>query len=212
MTPRTAPSPPPATANGTRPAAVAAPSLGPGWAGVPSRRRPAVLLLGVLLVGGGAVLAALLLLGAGDRTRVVAVVRDVPVGQTVTTADVAAVRVGVDPALQTVPAGDLATVVGQRAAVDLRAGTLLTGSQLTTAPVPGDGEALLGLDLAAGQLPAAGPGPGDPGARRPRPGQPAPPHPTPGLSHRWPRLLSGPARVRWWAEPWSTWCCPGRTR
>lgn len=70
-------------------------------------------------------------------------------------------RVAADPALTRIPVARRGEVVGRAAAVELRAGTLLTDAQVTDAAVPGAGEQLVGVAARPGQLPARGLRPGD---------------------------------------------------
>ena len=63
------------------------------------------------------------------------------------------VQVGVDPALTPVPAGDMPSVVGQRAAVDMAAGTLVTREQVTAAVLPPAGSSIVGVAVPAALLP-----------------------------------------------------------
>ena len=48
----------------------------------------------------------------------------------------------------------LDTVVGQRAALDLSAGGLVTAASITTGVVPGEGQSVVGVALTAGMMPA----------------------------------------------------------
>ncbi|MFG2463302.1 SAF domain-containing protein [Streptomyces sp. NPDC048523] len=112
-----------------------------------------ITLLGVL---GGAVVVA----RAGDRTDVLAVARDVPVGQRVTARDVRVVSFADDPGLSPIPAADRASVVGRRAAVDLHPGDLLTRSQLSVRGL-GDGAQVVGVELKRGFVPRDELRPGD---------------------------------------------------
>ena len=113
------------------------------------------------MVAAGAGIAAAVVTAAGQRVAVVAVVRDVPVGTVITAADLGQARVAADPALDPLPASQQDSLVGEYAAVDLRAGTLLTASQVTTTPVPAAGQSLVGVALHPGQLPARPLQPGD---------------------------------------------------
>jgi len=63
------------------------------------------------------------------------------------------VQVGLDPALTPVPAGDMPSVVGQRAAVDIAAGTLVTREQVTTMVLPPAGSSIVGVAVPPGLLP-----------------------------------------------------------
>ena len=126
-----------------------------------SRHRPAVWLAGIALIAAGGGIAAAVVTAAGQRVAVVAVVRDVPVGTVITADDLGQARVAADPALHPVPASASQGLVGQYAAVDLRAGTLLTASEVTSTPTPGAGQSLVGVSLHPGQLPARPLAPGD---------------------------------------------------
>ncbi|WP_460344236.1 SAF domain-containing protein [Actinoallomurus acanthiterrae] len=95
-----------------------------------------------------------------DRVSVVRVARDVAVGQPITRADLDATAVALGLGVQTIPADQLGQVVGRRAAVGLRAGTLLTASQVTTQLTPGPGQALVAVALKPSQLPPRGLEPG----------------------------------------------------
>jgi hypothetical protein len=126
-----------------------------------TRRRTGVLAAGVALVAVGALGAAYLTQVVGGTVAVVAVVRDVPPGEVVQAADLTIAHVGTDPALSPVPAAQLSSVIGQRAAVALTAGSLLTNAAVTTAVVPTGGRSLVGVALTAAQIPAEPLHPGD---------------------------------------------------
>jgi hypothetical protein len=126
-----------------------------------TRRRPAVLAAGVALVAVGALGAAYLTQVVGGTVAVVAVVRDVAPGEVVQAADLTIADISTDPALSPVPADRLSSVIGQRTAVALTAGSLLTDAAVTSAVVPTQGRSLVGVALAAAQLPAERLQPGD---------------------------------------------------
>jgi hypothetical protein len=90
---------------------------------------------------------------AGERVAVVRLAHDVPVGHPLARADLNVARVAVDGAVPTIPGRQLQQVVGRRAAVGLRKGTLLTASQLTAQASPGRGQALVTVPLKAGSVP-----------------------------------------------------------
>src|SRR5690554_5033421 len=89
------------------------------------RRRPGLVTAGVALTMLGALAAVWLVASAGDRTQVVMLARDAPYGATLTSADLALTSVAVDPGVAIVVADDAASLVGQIAATDLVAGSLL---------------------------------------------------------------------------------------
>ncbi|MFI0410599.1 SAF domain-containing protein [Actinomadura sp. 3N508] len=90
---------------------------------------------------------------SGDRVSVVRVARDVAAGHQITQADLDRASVAVAPSVTVIPGRQLGQVVGQRAAVGLRKGTLLAASQLTTQQSPPAGRALVAVPLKAGAMP-----------------------------------------------------------
>ncbi len=131
----------------TSPVPVAAPRM---------RRRPLLGVLAAVLVAGGALVGLWLWSASSTGADVVTVRVAVERGAVVTAADLATVRVGVDPALRTVPASQMAGLVGQRALTDLAAGSLLTPDQVGPLVVPAAGESLVGVPIAAGLMPTEG--------------------------------------------------------
>lgn len=120
------------------------------------RRRPLWVVAAVALVAAGALLGVFLWQASTTTVEVVAVRADVARGELITAADVGTVRVSADPALQTVPAAEVVSVVGKRAAVDLSEGALLTPAQLAVSVVPEAGESVVGVPIAPGLMPAEG--------------------------------------------------------
>ena len=80
------------------------------------------------LVVLGALLSVWAYSSLGNAQQVIAVRADISRGEVITEEALQVVRVGVDPALQVVPAADLGLLVGQRAGADLRAGQLVVPS------------------------------------------------------------------------------------
>ena len=120
------------------------------------RRRPGLITAGVALAMLGALVAVWLVTSAGDRADVVMLARDVPYGASLTSADLALTAVAVDPTVATVPADDAASLVGQVAAADLVAGSLLAPGQVSAMAPPGPGEVLVPLPVSTERLPASG--------------------------------------------------------
>ena len=131
-------------ADGAGASVVAPPSL---------RRRPLVVVLSVLAVCVGALVSAYAYSSTSTAREVLAVTSTVHRGERVEPGDVAVVRVGVDPALRPVPGDQLGQVVGQRAAVDLPAGGLVTDGAVAVEVVPGRGLSVVGVALAPSALP-----------------------------------------------------------
>jgi hypothetical protein len=143
------------TSNGplTAPSRPIAPTgAAPYRLGAARRRRPAVLALAVALVAAGGLGGAALYTATGKRVAVIALARDVPAGHTITSSDLAAAQISLDPALHPLSANS--KVVGMRATADLKAGSLLTGSDVTNDPLVLDGQQVVGIPAKHTQLPA----------------------------------------------------------
>ncbi|WP_369776294.1 SAF domain-containing protein [Streptomyces sp. R33] len=144
----------------------------PGLAGPPAapataprvvrqrRRRPGLIALSVALIAAGGLSGALLFTASGQRSSVLVVARDVPVGNAITEADLASASLALDPAVKAVPTKKKAALVGQRAAVALKSGSLLSPGQVTSASLVKAGEQLVGVALKPSQLPASRLSPG----------------------------------------------------
>ncbi|WP_277211470.1 SAF domain-containing protein [Isoptericola croceus] len=136
------------------------PDSGDGPAGAPSvapppklRRRPVLIVAGVAAICLGALLSLWAYSSTSEAQSVLAMRHTIERGQVITANDVMTVQIGLDPALQALPASDLDSVIGMRAALDLPAGGLVTAEQVTDSPIPADGTSVVGISLAAGQLP-----------------------------------------------------------
>ncbi|MEU4499415.1 SAF domain-containing protein [Streptomyces sp. NPDC023998] len=97
---------------------------------------------------------------SGQRTAVVIVARDVPVGAQITKEDLGEASIAFDPAVKSVKAAKADTLVSQRAAVDLQAGSLLSPTQVTDKSLVSAGEQLVGVSVKPSQLPATTLAPG----------------------------------------------------
>lgn len=150
-----------AGSNGSGRAGGQPPTSGPAAGGVPRQRRREMVALGVALVCLGALAAGGLYVSVGQRSPAVVVTQNVPVGTTINPGEVGTAMVSAGEGVRTISGGELRSVVGQRAATDLRAGTLLAPSQVTRELAPGPGRQLVPVALAPGQLPAGGLSPGD---------------------------------------------------
>ena len=121
------------------------------------------------LLAAGIVLSILFALGAymlversGERVAVIGTAKDISWGEVITQADLVQVLVAQDPALRTVPWSSAGSIVGQRAALDLPAGALLTGSSVrASTSIPPAGQALVGVRVSVGQVPSTALSPGD---------------------------------------------------
>ena len=129
----------------------------------PARRRVRVseLLVGAALAVGCALVAVLWHASATERTPVLAVANDVARGDVIAPSDLRVVYVGSDQTIVTLSRNQSAAVVGHVAAVDLKAGTILTAAQVADPQRVEAGEGVVGLALDPGQFPANGLAPGD---------------------------------------------------
>lgn len=125
------------------------------------RRDVRLITVGVLAVCLSGLGAAWLYSSATDAVSVVTVLRSVHRDQVITETDVGLVSVPLAPGLETVPAAELASVVGQSAHTDLVAGSLLSPRSFGP-PVVRVGMAQLGLRLSPGRVPSSGLPPGTP--------------------------------------------------
>lgn len=125
------------------------------------RRRPAMVLFSVGLVLIGSVLGVGVWMASTSSVEVVAARVAIERGAVITDADLVVTRAAVDPSVPVVPAAQLASLAGKRAASDVAAGTLLSPAEVTDVLPPGTGESVVGVALTTGQLPAEPLRPGD---------------------------------------------------
>ena len=118
------------------------------------RRRPMLIVASIVLVLVGAVVTGWAYSSLGNAREVVAVRVTVPRGQVITRDVLQTVRIGVDPAIAAVPASEVSSIVGKRAAYDLVAGGLLPRDAVTDKVTPGADQSVVGLSLAPGTLPS----------------------------------------------------------
>ena len=117
------------------------------------RRRPILVAASVAAVCVGGLLGAFAWTTTSNTRGVVAVRAAVERGAVIGREDLMTVQVGLDPALTPVPAAEAETLVGQRAAVDMAAGTLVTREQVSTVVLPPGGTSIVGVSLPASLLP-----------------------------------------------------------
>jgi hypothetical protein len=118
------------------------------------QRRPSAVVLALVLVCLGGLTGLWLWTSSSAATEVVAVRSPVERGQLIVPEDLTTVRVTLDPALRTVPASVLESLVGKRAVTDLAAGTLVAPEQVSDAVVPGAGLAVVAVPIAPGLIPS----------------------------------------------------------
>ncbi|MFI9784384.1 SAF domain-containing protein [Kitasatospora sp. NPDC051984] len=118
------------------------------------RRRPAVLAMAAALIAAGGLGGAALYNSSGQRIAVLALARDVPMGQVIGNDDLVVAHIAGDPALRPLDARDLEHTVGLRATTDLKRGALLVKSDLTSDPATQPGQQIVGVAAKRSQLPA----------------------------------------------------------
>lgn len=116
-------------------------------------RRPLLLALMVVTIVIGSLSVWWLVQKSTERTAVIGLAHDVPWGQTITAGDLVPIEMVTDPALKPIGWDQRTQFIGQRAATDLQAGTLLTARSATGTQVPADGSALIGVLVKSGQMP-----------------------------------------------------------
>lgn len=109
--------------------------------------------LSVALICVGGLVSAWAWQSTSTAQEVLTVRETVHRGELIEEGDLVTVRIGLDPAIQAVPAADLATLVGMRAALDIAAGGIVTADQVTDAVVPAAGFSVVGLSLTPAMLP-----------------------------------------------------------
>jgi len=125
------------------------------------RRHPAWVWGGVATVFAGAVAGASLWSASSDANEILAAREPLTRGQIIEQDDLATVRVGLDPAVSSIPASELDAIVGQYAAMDVPAGGLLAAEQVTDQALPAQGQSVVGLSLTGAMVPTQHLQPGD---------------------------------------------------
>lgn len=142
------------TANGEEASSEASPGTTSTAPPPKLRRRPTVIAIGVVIVVLGALITAFVVSTLQDTVQVVGVRADIERGSQIEASDLMSVSMRPDPALRTIPADQLPSLIGKRAAMDLHAGGLISPESVADKPIPAVGESVVGIPLEAGQLPA----------------------------------------------------------
>lgn len=117
------------------------------------RRRPALVAAAIGAICIGALLAGWAWTATTNTEEVLVARHSIERGSVIEADDLARVRLSADPALRPVAGSELDQVVGQRAAVDIAEGGMLTPGSFTTEVVPGEGESVVGVALTPAQAP-----------------------------------------------------------
>jgi len=143
----------PATMNGHRPGSVQAAALS-------TRTRPkGYAALAVALIVGLGALGYYFYTTAGSKVAVVVATQDIPVGHTISRADLSTTQVS--GGVTAVAGGHLSSLVGQHAAVEILPNTLVQRSMVTGGSTVRPGQSLVGVAADPGQIPSSGLVPGD---------------------------------------------------
>ena len=122
---------------------------------MPGRRNPKWIALGIVALCLGGLLSYVIYARVATETPVVSLAQTVYRGEVIEASDLTTITLHGSTIPQVVPAGDLATVVGRRAATDLVAGSVLVASAVTDVTIPANGRAVVGLKLSLGRTPTS---------------------------------------------------------
>lgn len=138
---------------GTQPSMT--PGASPAFTPPPKlRRRPELIAGGVATICIGALLAAWAWTSTTHTEEVLAARATIHQGDIITAKDLQRVRISGDPAVQPLPASSYDDIVGQRAALDVAAGSLLTKESTSSTALPPEGQSIVGISLTGSQVPA----------------------------------------------------------
>jgi hypothetical protein len=121
-----------------------------------SGRRPVIAVASLAVVVVCAALFAVIYVHSSRLVAVIGVARQVPQGQALEVGDLRQIDVSIAGGVDVVPVTDASEVIGRQASVTLLPGTLLSPSDLGVAQVLPAGQAIVGVDLKPGMMPASG--------------------------------------------------------
>ncbi|GAB2761916.1 hypothetical protein GCM10027020_12790 [Nocardioides salsibiostraticola] len=117
------------------------------------RRRPALAAGAIAAICLGALLAAWAWTATTNTQEILVARQTIERGAVIEADDLARVRVSADPALRPVSASEFDQIVGQRAALDVAEGGMLTSGSFSAAVVPAEGQSVVGVALTPPQSP-----------------------------------------------------------
>lgn len=118
------------------------------------RRRPGLVVAAVAVTALGCLLGAWAWSASTSTVEVLAATHTIHRGEVITARDLQRIQISSDPALEPVPASRYDEIVGQRAALDIAAGGLITTESTTTVAMPPKGQSIVGISLTPAQVPA----------------------------------------------------------
>lgn len=117
------------------------------------RRRPALVAGAVGAICLGALLGAWAWTSTTNTHEVLAARDTIPRGAIIEADDLERVRINADPALDPIAASSYDDIVGQRAALDIAAGSLLTATSTSDELLPPEGMSVVGVAVTPAQAP-----------------------------------------------------------
>ncbi len=117
------------------------------------RRRPALVAAAIGAICIGALPAGWAWTATTNTQEVLVARNSIERGSVIEAGDLARVQLSADPALKPVAASQFDEVVGQRAAVDIASGGMLTPGSFTAEVVPGEDQSVVGVALTPAQAP-----------------------------------------------------------
>lgn len=117
------------------------------------RRRPALVAAAVVAICLGALIAGWAWTATTNTQEVLVARHSIERGSVIEAGDLARVRLSADPALKPVSAVEFDQVVGQRAALDIAGGGMLTPESFSSTVLPASGKAIVGVALTPAQAP-----------------------------------------------------------
>jgi hypothetical protein len=120
---------------------------------IAGRRNPRWIALGVVALCLGGLLSYVIYAQVAAQSAVVAMAKTVNRGAVIQTTDLTTTTVSGATKVSTVPAADLSSLVGKRAAYDLVEGSLVPAAAAEAQAMPSTGRAVVGLKLSQGRAP-----------------------------------------------------------
>lgn len=121
---------------------------------LPARRNPKWIALGIVAICMGGLLSYVIYAKVATETAVVAMAGTVYRGEVIEAGDLTTVTLSGEPSVATIPADQVPSLVGQRAAYDLVEGSLPASAAVTPETLPAAQRAVVGMKLVGGRAPA----------------------------------------------------------
>lgn len=118
------------------------------------RKRPGLVVAAVVITAMGCLLGAWAWNATTSTEEVLAAKNTIHRGEEIKAGDIQRIQINGDPALRPLPASAYDEIIGRRAALDISAGGLITTESTTDAPMPPQGQSIVGISLTPAQAPA----------------------------------------------------------